>query len=266
MASTVISKPMRGVVIPDATPTPTNSKTSDTPTSSSSKGSISADPGVAVAAGRRPRACTSPVCFLSIICSCARRAAILITVPTADEYSAHVGISADLSGVVVGLFPLIGVLGAYPCYCGVKRVGFTFVVAVCAVASAVGSVMYAFAWSATSPALLLCGRAVQGFFQYGAGPFDYVAMAVPIKKRTTVMLYNAVATTAGYSVGPFLAFAICKICEAAGWNGAVMNEATGVGVDAGFAEWRAVFPGGGGHEESDPCSELVAVGVTGRHR
>ena len=236
MASTVISKPMRGVVIPDAKPPPTNNKTSDTPTSSSpssipsssSKGSIRADPESQLLLEDN-RALHKPSLFSIYYMQLCNSTAILITVPTADEYSAHVGISADLSGVVVGMFPLVGVLGAYPCYYGVKRVGFTFVVAVCAVALVIGSVMYAFAWSATSPALLLCGRALQGFFQYGPGSFDYVAMAVPIKKRTTVMLYNAVATTAGYSVGPFLAFAICKICEAAGWNGSVMNEATGVG-------------------------------------
>jgi len=135
-----------------------------------------------------------------------------VVIPTSEKYAQLLGGNSAFSGLsIAAVCVMAAVVGAPVAGMIVDKFGLKATFIGMASFGILGNVMYALGMICGSRWVVLGGRIVCGI----AGPSNpmsiYINRGVSVSNRTGVMTYLSVVCSAGYSAGPFLAFALIEL-------------------------------------------------------
>ena len=153
--------------------------------------------------------------------------ALTIVIPTSRSFTSKLGGDDLFAGLLVGLMPLSAGIMSIPNIWIIQRVEFRTMVLMGLMSLLVGNVVYGLANLAGSKWFLLISRSIMGLF--GAGPliaWSFVARSFGVEKRSKFSSIMGAFTSLGFSLGPFLGWALEKITQGLEIDGVVFNVYT----------------------------------------
>jgi MFS family permease len=126
---------------------------------------------------------------------------LVIVIPTATGYAQVLGGNSTLSGLLIGVTPILASFGVFGTYWVVKRSSFSTVIQCLNFGVVCGNILYALAELTGWPFTILFARSLIGFCGGLVIPPFYITQVVGIKRRSEVMFYFSAANVLGMAAG-----------------------------------------------------------------
>jgi len=159
-----------------------------------------------------------------------------IVIPSSKAYMVEVGVDPQLSGLVIGLLPFFTAIGAYPMMYLVQHVGIKNSLLISMGLNIVGNLLYGFAGTANSFAMIVIGRMLLGFGLLPTPLGAYLNRMFGANTRSKAALIMGMFTGFGFAVGPLAAYvlSVVSVYSSPATNGALTDVTLPGFVSAGF--------------------------------
>ncbi|CAL1150208.1 unnamed protein product [Cladocopium goreaui] len=130
---------------------------------------------------------------------------LVITIPTANEYSERLGAGRLFAGLMIGCLPILGIAGNLVNQKLFSCLPLKTIWILNCLGTVLGCVLYALAGLMKFKWTLLISRGLMGFCSAFSLPGIYVSHTVGLKRRSEILFYFSAVLTLGCAVGPALA-------------------------------------------------------------
>ena len=174
---------------------------------------------------RTPRVTSNTGLFLSLFVTFLYQMNQYVVAPTSGQYSDKLGMSAGLSGLIIGLSPLAALVSAM-IYSVWTNYSFKQPLVTSLLFLVSGNLFYAMALQCQSPHYIFIGRLLTGLGGPRGITRRYIADHVSLADRTEASSYFVTAGAMGLACGPLMSSLVsaCRYSFVTHWNGVIMIQ------------------------------------------